>query len=67
MADDVGRVIILIRHHLCKCLILKHLEARGIEPLFPSLTSTDILERLLPKETAENARSWQGVDEPGCY
>jgi hypothetical protein len=33
-AENVGHVITLVRSYLCKYLMLKHLEARGFEPLF---------------------------------
>jgi hypothetical protein len=33
-AENVGHVITFILYYLCKCLRIKHLEARGVEPLF---------------------------------
>ena len=36
MAEDGGHLVTLIRSYLCKCLISKYLEARGVEPLFPA-------------------------------
>jgi hypothetical protein len=32
-AENVGHVITFILCYLCKCLIINHLEARGVEPL----------------------------------
>ena len=34
MAEDDGHFITLFACYLCKCFMIKHLEARGVEPLF---------------------------------
>jgi hypothetical protein len=67
MAEDIGHVITSILCYLCKYLMLKHLEARGIEPLFPTPTSTKIQERLYPRGFRESKPSWKCLDGAGCY
>ena len=37
MAEDGGQVITLFLSYLCKCFIISNLDARGLEPLFPTL------------------------------
>jgi hypothetical protein len=39
MAEDVGHLITLFVSYLCKFFIISYLEARGAEPLFPTLMS----------------------------
>jgi hypothetical protein len=34
MAEDGGHVITLFVSYLCKCFMIKNLEARGVEPCF---------------------------------
>src|SRR6266436_7420160 len=48
MAEDGGHLITLFVSYLCKCFIISHLEARGVEPLSlrPSFqTSTCVADR----------------------
>jgi hypothetical protein len=70
LAENDGHVIASVIIHsstFCKLLITNNLDARGIEPLFPTPTSTKIQERLYPRGTRENTRSWKCLDGAGCY
>ena len=49
MAEDDGYVITFFVFYLCKLLIIKHLDARGVEPLFPTPTSSMIQDRFSPR------------------
>jgi hypothetical protein len=62
-----GHVITLIVEYLCKYFMIKHLEARGVEPLFPMPMSSKIQERLYPRGFREGKRSWKCLDGAGCY
>jgi hypothetical protein len=44
----------LLSSNLCKSLITKILEARGVEPLFPTPMSRKIQERLFPRRFEES-------------
>ena len=65
LADSVGFVITLIRCFLCKYLMLKYLEARGVEPLFFIAMSSKIQERLYPRgfrEIKRHGNAWMPLD-----
>ena len=42
IADNDGHVITFVPGYIRKWLMLKYLEARGVEPLFPTPTSTKV-------------------------
>ena len=67
LADNYGNVIRFSRSYIRKYLMLRHLEARGVEPLFPALTSSKIEERLYPRGFADSNPSWKWLDGAGCY
>ena len=43
------------------------MEARGVEPLFPTPSSTKIQERLYPRGFGESKPSWKWLDGAECY
>ena len=66
-AEDGGHVIALFIGYLLKYFIISNLETRGVEPLFPTPTSTKIQERLYPRGFGKSKRSWKCLDGAGCY
>ena len=66
-ADNAGHVITSVIIYVRKLLITNDLEARGIEPLFPTPSSTKIQQGLFPKGFGENKRPWKCLDGAGCY
>jgi hypothetical protein len=67
MVEGDGHVITLFLGYLYKYFMIKHLEARGIEPLFLITMSSKIQERLYPRGFRESKPSWKCVDGAGCY
>jgi len=67
IADNDGHVITFVPGYIRKWLMLKYLEARGVEPLFPTPTSTKVQERLYPRGFVECNPSWKRLDGAGCY
>jgi len=63
-ADNGGRrhVITLFVSYLCKYFIISYLDARGIEPLFPTPTSCKIQQGLCPRELRDRKPSWKCLD-----
>jgi len=57
----------LLSSYLRKLLITNDLDARGVEPLFPTPTSSKIQERLYPRGFGEGKPSWKCLDGAGCY
>jgi hypothetical protein len=64
MAKGGGHVITLILNYLCKCFRTKHLEARGVEPLFSyayvhSDPGKDISERIQRESAVMEMPGWR--------
>ena len=51
-----GNVITFSLYYIRKYLMIKHLEARGVEPLFPTPMSSKIQERLYARGFREGKR-----------
>jgi len=67
MTEDGGYLITLFVSYLCKSLIISHLEARGIEPLFRWQLSEGVRGCPTGGDSWTSGKAWIAPDDAGCY